>query len=116
VRVHEVADFGTQVRPHDVQLVAEDGADFLQLAVSLRPRRLDPRLLPRTVHELRARGETRVVPHGLRLGDNIRRGVRREARRVVAVENELGEVGIGGGEGADLSKSDTRTDEFHRNH
>jgi hypothetical protein len=54
VRVHEIAELGTQVWPHDVQLVAEDGADLLQLAVieasGLRSRRLDPHL-PRTVHE-----------------------------------------------------------------
>jgi hypothetical protein len=120
VGVHEVANLGTQVRPRNVDLVAEHRAELLQLAISLGSGGFGPRLLPRTVPELGARGQTRVVPHELRLGDNMRRGVRRDAGLVVTVEAELREVGIGEGEGGVLAmlsrKGDTRSDECCRNH
>lgn len=60
-----------------------------------------------------------MVGHGLRLGDSIRRGGR-SVGRVIVVEAELGEVGIGGGKGGTLgtfpSKGDACSDKCCRNH
>ena len=103
---------------NEVQLVAEDWAELLQLALGLGTGGNRPRRGSCTVHQSGGRVQTRVVEHCFRLGDRVRRG--RSPGRGVIVEVEFQKVGIGREDGRVLailpSNGDARSDKIRRNH
>ena len=117
MRVQEVTNLGTKVLPLVVYLVAENSTELLQPAIGLGSIGHDPWSLPRAVHQpWGGRGYTRIVEHGLELGDGIRGGGRRSAGRVIIVEAKLRKVSVGVGNHVALgtlpSKGDAPSDEF----